>query len=221
MFSRLSDYIVTLKATLLMIVVVFFGGVLIAPWRLHRAKETELSAATQKAETLAARLAPKLGFAFDPPCCCLYEATEWAGLNRYCVGFAVVKFSGVQVIGAQAFLNNLDGQRMRLALRWTDRGEGEAKSLNPSNEHYHVAFVTNDAPTRYELDVGDPATGFDIALAAGPHTARVSVESANATPNEASLIFTVLHGGLIAMPRPAMTLTLEPIATVGTEAYRS
>lgn len=49
----------------------------------------------------------------------------------------------------------------------------------------------SDAPFRHELDTVDPLTGFDILLEPGLHVAHVSVESENAPPIEAKVMFTV------------------------------
>jgi hypothetical protein len=88
-------------------------------------------------------------------------------------------------------LNYLDARRMRLGLRWSDMRESGAKNINPSNQHYHISFLESDTPRRHEIDLIDPATGFNIALDVGPHVAHLSVESADTAPIEVSVVFTI------------------------------
>jgi hypothetical protein len=190
MFAKLDDYLLALQAMLTVAVVLFIGAILVTTWNLHRSKEAEVVALTGDLNSLSARLKPQLSFEFDPDCCGMWQATG-RGYQEHLVRMAVTNVSGVTVKSARPYLNYLDARRMRLGLRWSDMRESGAKDINPSNQHYHISFLESDTPRRHEIDLIDPATGFNIALDVGPHVAHLSVESADTTPIEVSVVFTV------------------------------
>src|SRR5262249_6229614 len=95
----------------------------------------------------------------------------------------------VVITGAVAYLSYLDSRKLRLPLPMG--GGNDPQTLNPTNQHAHISFFMSDAPFRHELDTVDPLTGFDISLEPGLHVAHVSVESVNAPPIGANVLFSV------------------------------
>ncbi len=156
-----------------------------APWRLYRSQETATAKLVNERDALVERRKPKLAFVSDE-CCALWDATK-----SHHMRIGVRNISDVAVTRATAYLNYLDGRRLRLLLNLA--GGTDPKTLNPTNRHYHLSFYESDAPIRHELDTLDPTTGFAIRLSVGTHIAHVSVESANAPPIEASVTFTVVE----------------------------
>jgi len=191
-FSKFDDYVLTLQAALTVAALLFLVALVITPWRMHRAQEATTDAVRAERDVLAERQVPKLAFAFDPECCCRWAATS-SGLQEHLARIGVQNLSDVPVTVARAYLDDLDTRHLRLQLRWSGRAEGPA-DLNPSRSHHHVSFLVGDSPNRHELDALDPATGFDVVLALGPHLAHVSVESANAAPVTAVVSFVVRAG---------------------------